>query len=206
MSRIVKGRAREYHSELRVQQADQTRSRILDAALRVMADGVTNLSIPAVAREAGTSVPTIYRHFGTKNELLAALYPHLERRAGLDEMVVPRSIDELRDGVRSIFERIDSFDDLARAAMASPASEGGRRLSMPARLAWARGLAGTIVPKLPKAERERIARLLVVLVNSSALRVWRDHLGASVEEAADDIDWLVRAAVAAARSRAGRQR
>jgi hypothetical protein len=121
-------------------------------------------------------------------------------------MIVPRSIDELRDGVRSIFDRIDSFDDLARAAMASPASEGGRRLSMPDRLAWARRLAGTISPKLSKADRDRIARLLVVLVNSSALRVWRDHLGASVEEAADDIDWLVRAAIAAARSRAGRRR
>jgi AcrR family transcriptional regulator len=83
MSHIAKRKPREYHSELRLQQADQTRSLILDATLRVMADGVTAVSILAVAREAGTSVPTIYRHFGTKRELLAALYPYLERRAGL---------------------------------------------------------------------------------------------------------------------------
>jgi hypothetical protein len=77
---------------------------------------------------------------------------------------------------------------------------------MPDRLAWARRIAGTVQPKLSKADRERIARLLTVLINSSSLRVWRDHLGASVDEAADDIDWLVRAAIAAARSRTDRRR
>jgi len=204
MSRIIKPPVREYRSQLRAQQADQTRSRILDATLRVMADGVASVSIPAVAREAGVSVPTIYRHFGTKRDLLAALYPHLEQRAGLDEMVVPRSIDELQDGVRAIFERIDSFDDLARAAMASPAAEEARRITMPDRLALGRRLADSIVPKLAKADRDRIARLLVVLITSSALRVWRDHLGSSVEKAADDIDWVVRAAIAAATSGQGR--
>jgi AcrR family transcriptional regulator len=204
MSRIIKRPVREYRSQLRAQQADQTRSRILDATLRVMADGVASVSIPAVAREAGVSVPTIYRHFGTKRDLLAALYPHLEQRAGLDEMVVPRSIDELQDGVRAIFERIDSFDDLARAAMASPAAEEARRITMPDRLALGRRLADSIVPKLAKADRDRIARLLVVLITSSALRVWRDHLGSSVEKAADDIDWVVRAAIAAATSGQGR--
>jgi AcrR family transcriptional regulator len=204
MSRIAKEPVREYRSQFRAQQADQTRSRILDATLRVMADGVASVSIPAVAREAGVSVPTIYRHFGTKRDLLAALYPHLEQRAGLDEMVVPRSIDELQDGVRAIFERIDSFDDLARAAMASPAAEEARRITMPDRLALGRRLADSIVPKLAKADRDRIARLLVVLITSSALRVWRDHLGSSVEKAADDIDWVVRAAIAAATSGQGR--
>ncbi len=204
MSRIIKPPVREYRSQLRAQQADQTRSRILDATLRVMADGVASVSIPAVAREAGVSVPTIYRHFGTKRDLLAALYPHLEQRAGLDEMVIPRSIDELQDGVRAIFERIDSFDDLARAAMASPAAEEARRITMPDRLALGRRLADSIVPKLAKADRDRIARLLVVLITSSALRVWRDHLGSSVEKAADDIDWVVRAAIAAATSGQGR--
>ena len=56
-------------------------------------------------------------------------------------------------------------------------------------------------PKLPKVHRDRITRLLVILTSSSALRMWRDHLGASVEEAAGDIDWVVRAAITAAASR-----
>jgi len=204
MNRIATATGRGYRSQLREQQAEETRARILDATVRVMAAGLASVSIPAVAREAGVSVPTIYRHFGTKRDLLAAVYPHLVRRAGLDEMVVPRSMNELRDGVRALFDRLDSVDDLARAAMASPAAEEARSISMPDRVAFGRRLADTIVPKLAEGDRDRIARLLVILITSSALRVWRDHLGSSVDEAADDIDWVIRAAIVAAIPTTGR--
>lgn len=192
---------RSYRSELRAEQAEETRARILDATVRVMAGGIATLSIPAVAREAGVSVPTIYRHFGKKQDLLAAVYPHVVRRAGLREFVVPSSLDDLRDRVREIFGQVDSFDDLARAAMASPAAAEVRQLSIPRRLAQIRRLVETIEPTLGAVDRDRIARLLMILTSSSALRTWRDHLGSSVDEAADDVDWMVRAAVAAATRR-----
>ena len=203
MTRIVNSGARSYRSQLRAQQAAETRERILDATGRVMASGLAFVSIPAVAREAGVSVPTVYRHFPTKHDLLAAIYPHAMRRAGLDEVVVPRSMDELRQGLRAHFERTDSLGDLARAAMASPASDEVRRLSMPRRLATFRQVADSIEPKPSKADRDRIARLLVILTASSALRLWRDQLGSSVDEAADDVDWVVRAAIASVTSRKG---
>ena len=204
MTRIAVGTARAYHSQLREQQADATRGRILDATLRVMASGIASVSVPAVAREAGVSVPTIYRHFGTKRDLLAALHTHVVRRSGSDDVVVPRSLDELRDGVRAIFDRVESLDDLVRAAVASPAAEESRRITMPPRLAMARRFVDTIGPTLPDVDRARIARLLTILTTSSALRAWRDHLGSSVDEAADDVDWVVCATIAAAASRNGR--
>ncbi len=198
MAHIANDATRPYRSELRAQQADETRGRILDAAVRVIADGIAGVSIPAVAREAGVSVPTVYRHFATKRDLIAAIYPHLVRRAGLDRVVPPQTVDELRDGVRAYIDHVESFDDLARAAMASPASDNLRRLSMPDRLAAFRRFTDSIEPSPPEADRERIVRLLVILTASSALRMWRDHLGASADEVADDIDWVVRAAIAAA--------
>jgi AcrR family transcriptional regulator len=203
MTRIAndEGAARTYRSELRTQQAEETRARILDAAIRVMARGVPFVSIPAVAREAGVSVPTVYRHFRAKRDLLAAVFPHVVRRAGLDELVPPRSIDELGRGVRALFERIDSAGDLARAAAASPAAEEVRRVDMPARLEMSRRLADSIVPKLTPGDRDRIARLLTILISASALRVWRDHLGSTVEEAANDIEWVISAAIAASTRR-----
>ncbi|HEY8732213.1 MAG TPA: helix-turn-helix domain-containing protein [Candidatus Limnocylindria bacterium] len=204
MTRIVNSTARAYRSQLRAQHAEDTRARILDATVRVMADGLASVSIPAVARQAGVSVPTIYRHFATKRDLLAAVYPHVVRRSGLDELVPPRSVDELRDGVRALFDRTEAFDDLARAAMASPASEDTRRLNMPDRLAIFRRLADSIEPRLAEADRARIARLLVILTASSSLRMWRNHLGSSVEQAAGDVDWVVRAAIAAATRRGER--
>jgi hypothetical protein len=81
--------------------------------------------------------------------------------------------------------------------MASPAAAEARRAGMPARLEIYRRLADAIAPDLARPDRARIARVLSILISSSALRLWRDHLGASVEEAADDIDWVIRAAVAA---------
>jgi AcrR family transcriptional regulator len=185
------------YNELRAAQAQATRVRILEATVTVMARGVASVSIPAVAREAGVSVPTVYRHFGTKRDLLAAVFPHVVHRAGLDELVPPKSIDELGQGVRALFDRIDSAGDLARAAHASPAAEEVRRVDMPARLEMSRRLADSIVPKLTPGDRDRIARLLTILISASALRVWRDHLGSTVEEAASDIDWVISAAIAA---------
>jgi len=201
MTRIVNSGARMYRSELRAQQAEETRERILEATVRVMAGGLAYVSIPAVAREAGVSVPTIYRHFETKRDLLAAVYPHVVRRAGLEELPPPRSMGELRDGLRAHFERTDSLGDLARAAMASPGSDETRRINMPDRLAMFRRLADSIEPRPSEVDRDRIARLLVILTASSALRLWRDQLGSSVDEAADDADWAIRAVIASATSR-----
>jgi AcrR family transcriptional regulator len=199
MTRIANKAAREYRSELRAQQADETRARILDATVAVMARGVATVSIPAVAAEAGVSVPTVYRHFGTKRELFAAVFPHIVQRAGLEKLVPPRSIDELGDGLRTLFQRLDSAGDLARAAAASPAAEEVRHADMPARLAMNRRLADSIEPKLAPGDRDRIARLLTLLISGSALRMYRVYLGSTVEEAADDIDWVIRAAVAASK-------
>jgi AcrR family transcriptional regulator len=201
MSHIATSEVRIYRSQLREEQAAATRARILDATVKVMAGGIASVSIPAVAREAGVSVPTIYRHFATKGDLLASLYPYLVQRAGLEPEVVPHSIDDLRDGVRAVFKRIDSFDDIARAAIASPAAREARSINMPDHLALIGRLAESIEPRLSKDDRDRITRLLAVLTASSSLRMWRDNLGASVEDAADDVDWMVRAAIAAATSR-----
>jgi AcrR family transcriptional regulator len=198
MTRIANGTQRAYRSDLRAQQAEETRSRILDAAGRVIAAGVASISIPGVAREAGVSIPTVYRHFGTKRDLLAAVYPHLVRQSGLPELIAPRNIEEFGQMVRQLFGRMESFDEMSRAALFSPAADEVRRISMPERIAKSRAFARLVAPGARAADLERIARIFVVLTNSAALRIWRDHLGSSADEAADDIVWILRAAIATA--------
>jgi len=203
MTRIVNTGTRTYRSRLRAEQAEETRARILDATGRLMARGIASLSIPAVAREAGVSVATVYRHFATKQQLVEAIYPHVMRRAAINQPPPPRSISELGDGVRWYLEQLDSLDDQARAAMASGAADEVRRATMPNRVEVFRELADSVVPKLADADRDRLARLLVVLTQSSSLRMWHDHLGLSVEEVAEEIDWLVKAAIATSKGRKG---
>ncbi|HEX7225210.1 MAG TPA: helix-turn-helix domain-containing protein [Candidatus Limnocylindria bacterium] len=203
MTHLPNSETRSYRSRLRAEQAEETRRRILDAAMRVIAKGVLDISVPAIAREAGVSVATVYRHFRTKRDLVGAVYPHAMRSAGLREVAAPRTLDELHDSVVEYFGQLDGLDEVTRAAMASPASEQVRRLSMPVRTAAFVRLADSIEPRPSPADRDRIARLLMILTGSSAQRMWREHFGLTVDEAADDIDWIVRAAAAATREGAG---
>jgi AcrR family transcriptional regulator len=204
MTRIANRSGRAYTSKLRADQLQETRARILDATVPLMARGVASLSIPAVAREAGVSVPTVYRHFATKQQLIEAIYPHVMQRAAINQQPPPRSISELRDVVRWYLGHLDSLDDQARAVMASGAADEVRRATMPNRVAVFRGVADSVEPKLADADRDRLARLLVVVTQSSSLRMWHDNLGLSVVEVAEEINWLVKAAIAAAKGRKGR--
>ncbi len=192
-------RPRTYRSDLRARRAQETRSDILDATVRVMARGVASLSMPAVAREAGVSVPTVYHHFATKEELLAAVHPHVARRVGFDTVPDALTIDGLRRSVRAYFERLGAYSAMDLAAVASPLGDEVRHLTMAHRLDRLARFADAIDPPLTGPDRERITRLLAVLTASASLRMWRDHLGSSAEQAVDDIARTVEALVAASR-------
>jgi AcrR family transcriptional regulator len=202
MKPLVNKRSRPYRSRLREEQAQSTHDRILDAAGRVLASGIASVSIPAIAREAGVSVPTVYRIFGTKRGLLDAIYPYAIRRARTGELRLPTSIEDFRDGVRVIFERLESFDDVDRAAIASPGAEEVRHSGMESRLAISRKMAEAIAPDLSAEDREHVARLGILLTMSASARMLRDHLGLSLEEAVNEVDWAMRAVIAG-RSRGG---
>jgi AcrR family transcriptional regulator len=160
------------------------------------------VSIPAIAREAGVSIPTIYRIFGSKRALIEAIYPYAIRRARSGPLKVPTSYADFRDGVRILFDRLDSLGELDRAAIVSRGADEVRQATMEARVAVTRQAVDGIAPGLPEDGRARVARLGIVLTQSASLRMLRDHLGLSIDEAIDDIEWMVRAAVAAARSEA----
>jgi TetR/AcrR family transcriptional regulator, regulator of autoinduction and epiphytic fitness len=65
---------RSYHSPRRQQQAEQTRRHILETARQLFAvHGYTATTLPAIAREAGVSAPTVTAIFGTKVALVHAL-------------------------------------------------------------------------------------------------------------------------------------
>ena len=197
MKRIVNNGRREYRSALRERQAAETRSRILDATVRVMARGLASTSIPAVAREAGVSVPTVYRHFRTKRDLFAALYPHVVYRGAMARLPLPDSLEGFGAVLRKQFASLDAMGDVERAAMASPAGEEARRSQMPSRIARTRELADAIVPADSPIDRERFTRLLLILTGAAAFRTWRDHLGSTPDEAAEDVEWAVRTLIGA---------
>ena len=197
MNRIANEARRGYRSELREHQAAETRERILDATARVMARGPASMSMPAVAREAGVSVPTVYRHFRTKADLFTALYPHMIYRAPSIQLEMPSSLDDFAVGLREHFAKLDSLGEAERAALSSPAAAEMRRANMPSRVARTREIVDLIAPPDPRIDRDRLTRLLTILTGTAAFRTWRDHLGSSVDGAVADIEWAIRALISA---------
>ncbi len=65
---------RQYRSSRRQEQAQETRSRILAAALKLFSEyGYAGATIEAIAQEAGVAPLTVYATFGNKRSILAAL-------------------------------------------------------------------------------------------------------------------------------------
>jgi AcrR family transcriptional regulator len=81
-------RRRAYNSELRSQQAAQTRRKILQAAQELFeTEGYAATAIAAIATAAGVSLKTVYLAFETKSGLLRALW-HLLLRGERDNAPV----------------------------------------------------------------------------------------------------------------------
>jgi AcrR family transcriptional regulator len=111
---------RQYHSPRRQEAAERTRQAILVSARRLFAmHGYTATTLPAIAREARVSAPTVTAVFGTKSALLEAL---INEALGPDSATAPA---EERPVERYILGLPDAASQI-RALAASAVSVHGR--------------------------------------------------------------------------------
>jgi AcrR family transcriptional regulator len=75
--------SRTYVQRGRAANAQVTRDRILDAAIRLIPEAGASLPVAAIARDAGVAVQTIYDQFGSKGGLLIATVNRIQESAGL---------------------------------------------------------------------------------------------------------------------------
>lgn len=195
----VKARRRPYSRALRDEQAEATRTRIIEALARTMANGVAGLSIAAVAREAGVSIPTIYRQFGSKQGLLDALSPYVIAKAGLMPDRPPATFPEVARTVRSLFRNLSGMDATLRAAMASQLGQELRVATMPKRMAAHRETVGRLAPDIADADLDRLAKLSLILTSTSSFRAFKDYLGLGPDASAELVTWALRALIEGAR-------
>lgn len=182
---------RTYTSELRKAQAEATRTKILDALVEVLAEGVDTLSVPAVAERAGVSVGTVYRHFGDKAGMLKALMPYTQTRSGIEIDSTPESLDEMRETVGQVFRHFENTDDLLRAAFASRIGREVRIKGSTERLQLMKEALQQLEPGLESNQLDHMAKLVLILTTSEAYQQWKDRLGLSPEEAADEVLWAI---------------
>lgn len=177
---------RPYRQKARARSSEATRRRILEvtaALLRDSAGGAPGLDV--VARGSGTTVPTVLRHFETKDALVSsALGSALTQMRAARPRVKPG--DHL-GAARVLAEEYEREAPLLRAAEAAlPGArrelEGARRLHRD----WlARTFAQGLSPLPPVVHRRRLAQLVAV----SGPAPWRtlreaENLGVAQAQAA----------------------
>lgn len=90
------------HRRTRASGSGETRTRILDAARDLaVAEGFTGFTVRKVAERAGVSRMTVYYQFGSKPDLLEALFDHLAARGRIDRLA-------------EAFRQPDALDALAK--------------------------------------------------------------------------------------------
>jgi TetR/AcrR family acrAB operon transcriptional repressor len=101
--RPVPYRAKERRNVVRrtKNEAEETRSRILDAAERVFSDhGVSRTSLEDIAKAAGVTRGAIYWHFKDKSDLVAAMVNRVT--LPMEAMVARTSDDSIEDPIASL--------------------------------------------------------------------------------------------------------
>lgn len=192
----------DYQSPLRQEQARRTREQILEGLIQTMArGGIADLSIPAIAREAGVSVPTIYRYFRTKRELVEALGSYTLQKIGSDlPPGPPRNPEELIDIIKALFSKYDGADEMLRAAVMSEQAYELRRELLPQRLALIEEALRPVMERFDEADRIRLRNSVFILTTTAVFAAFNSYLNLSGAEAADTISWAIRTLTSASSS------
>lgn len=186
-------------SSLREAQRAVTEQRIIQAlAALIDEEHPLEISMAAVAKRAGVSEPTLYRHFPTKRDLFAALAGHQFRTvaAGLG----PASADDLAQAVRTVFQRSAEIENTVRWTLAAPDPERVPRPSAQARLAMLRTALGGVLDGLDDDTAQLLLRTVLLLTSPMAWLYWKDYLGLDPAAAADTAGWAIKTLTGATQS------
>lgn len=121
--------------------ARENKDRIVAAAARVFAEQGEEASLKTIAEEAGVGIGTLYRRFGTREALVAAV--NLSRILAVcdlaEELVADgvRPDDALRSWLQSLAEFLVRRHVVAAALIPVPAGVADMRLTIRARLVGA---------------------------------------------------------------------
>jgi hypothetical protein len=169
---------------LRDAHKDLTRERILEAAIDCLNDEeFDQLTMEGVAAKAGVTKRTIYRHFVTREELLKACWPMMQKMVGLPGT---GNFEDTAAGLTAMpMKLFPNFDKLPGLIRASTYSRGGRELRISVndrRKASFLKAAREARPDLDEAEVLRLAATIQLLCSAFAWSVMRDFWGFSGEQ------------------------
>src|SRR5581483_3337999 len=110
MSSTRKMTSRPYRSSIRAGAAEQTRRRIVAAAVEQLRTvGAAGFSLEAVARQAGVTRLTVYNQFGSRRALLEAVFDDRAAEGGLHRIPEAMADPDPRQGLARLVAIFRSF-------------------------------------------------------------------------------------------------
>lgn len=182
------------------ERAELVRRRVLEGVAEVLGQGEA-LTFAAVARAAGVPERTIYRHFPTREALLAAVFVWVNQRLGLDGER-PSDAAGLARQVRQMFSGLDSMAPVARELLTTPEGQLARLAANPARQRATLAIVQNEAPGLERASARRLAAVLQLLTAASTWQALRDYWDMDGAEAAEASVLAAELLLAGARARA----
>ncbi len=184
---------RRYDSPVRDAQSATTRARILDAALALLGkEGLDAVTIPAVAKAARVSVPTVYRHFPTLDDLMRGFLDWIRPRVGQTFERLAGPAPELPRIAGENYKSYESHAALLLPMMESRAfnrvrlGQAGRRAPMGAQA------LRPLAPRWSDRDLEGAAGAIYAFIPPTAWRWLRETWGLDPETAARASMWAMR--------------
>jgi len=182
----------EKRNSLRQRHVEQTREVILGALTEQLAkEGFSDFDIPSLARRAGVSVRTIYRHFGSRDALLEALALWVDEQVG-GFPPRPMTVDEVVALPMSLFPAFDEHETIIRAQTATDQGRAVRARGRRQHLDMYQEALREVTAPLPPSEAASAVAVITYLLSSQAWRTLREEHGMDGEESGRVVSWAVR--------------
>jgi AcrR family transcriptional regulator len=186
----VTRRATAPRASLRDRLADKTREVIIDAVIDQLGDtGVLEFSYFEIARRAGLSVRTVYRHFPEREALFDAVGVRINARVGFSEY--PRTPEAMVRLTRDLYPAFDRNAPLIIAQQQTRLGAQVRGHARRDRHAAIQEVVAVCAPHLPAERRHQAAALLACLMSGDAWRRMRDDFGLSGEQSGAVAAWAI---------------
>jgi AcrR family transcriptional regulator len=162
--------------------AEAVRRRVLDSAGDLLAAG-DELTFAKVAVAADVPERTVYRHFPTRDALMAGLFTHTNRRIGFTGELPTTSAD-MTAMVRRVFPGFDSVAAVVDELLRTPEGRRARLADLDVRRAAAIAVVREAQPDLDATAARQLAAVVQVLGTAAVWQALRDFWGMDGDEAA----------------------
>jgi len=190
--------ARKYESAVRDAKAEETRERLFEAARALLVQGgLDAVTLPKLARAAGVSAPTVYRHFPTVDALIEAFLVWIRPLIGQTRERLMTSADALPRLPPENFARFEAHAAVLRPLMESRAFSRVRVASMRDRAEQGAAILEDLAAGWRARDLEAAAGAIWVLASPQTWRWMTETWGLETKEAAGAASWAIGALVAA---------